>query len=184
MAGESLIIGSGNWGVKSSNLLGYNLINSKYVPRELTFARATTGTRTNASGLVEEVPPNLFTYSEQFDNALWGKASTISITPNTTTAPNGTVTADSFILNGAGSCFIFQTPVVSFNFFTASIYVKYVNRQFIQILYGSGLTEYANFDILNGLVTGGSYTGASISNEGNGWFRISLTSTKLVKYLI
>ena len=183
MAGESLIIGNGNWGVKSSNLLGYNLINSKYVPRELAFIRATTGTRTNASGLIETTPYNIFTQSEQFDNALWGKASSISIAANTATAPNGTLTADSFILNSSGSCFIFQTSIVSFNFFTASIYIKYINRQFIQIVYGSGLTEYANFDILNGLVTGGSYTGASISNEGNGWFRISFTSTGVVTSL-
>lgn len=180
MAGESLIIGNGNWGVKSGNLLGYNLNGGNYVPRELTFTRATTGTRTNGALLVEDTPPNLFQYSEQFNNALWGKSSTTIVTPNTTTAPNGTMTADSFILNGAGSCFVFQTPVVSFNFFTTSVYVKYVNRQFIQIVYGSGLTEYANFDILNGFVTGGSYTGASISNEGNGWFRISLTSTGVV----
>lgn len=56
MAGESLIIGNGNWGVKSGNLLGYNLNEAKYVPRELTFTRATTGTRTNGALLVESTP--------------------------------------------------------------------------------------------------------------------------------
>jgi hypothetical protein len=40
---------------------------------DFTFTRATTATRVNSSGLVELVPYNLLTYSEQFDNAAWVK---------------------------------------------------------------------------------------------------------------
>jgi len=129
-----------------------------------------------------QTPHFLILYSS---SAAWIKTATVSVSGNTSIAPNGTMTADSLILNGSpGSCGIFQGPIVSSPTFTTSIYVKYVNRQFIQVLYGSGVNQYANFDILNGLVTGGSYTGASISNEGNGWFRISITSTGVVSSVI
>jgi hypothetical protein len=55
----SLVIGNGNWAVKSDSLLGYKTIDGKYYPREFTFTRATTGTRVNEAGLVEVVPYNL-----------------------------------------------------------------------------------------------------------------------------
>jgi hypothetical protein len=55
----SLVLGNGNWAVKSDSLLGYKTIDGKYYPREFTFTRATTGTRVNEAGLVEVVPYNL-----------------------------------------------------------------------------------------------------------------------------
>jgi hypothetical protein len=71
----SLIIGDGNWAVKSDSLLGYALPQGKYVPREMSVVRATTGTRVNEAGLVELVPYNLVTYSNDISNADWGKFS-------------------------------------------------------------------------------------------------------------
>ena len=62
---------------------------------DLSFTRASNGTRVNSAGLVEVVPWNLVEYSEQFDNAYWGKTDS-SITANSATAPNGTTTADTF----------------------------------------------------------------------------------------
>jgi len=92
---------------------------------DLDVTRATTATRVNSSGLIESVASNvprldytngscpsilvepqrtnLVTYSEDFANAVWGKASngtaTISVTSNATTAPDGTNTADLVTLN-------------------------------------------------------------------------------------
>ena len=40
---------------------------------DLVVTRATTATRVNSDGLIEVTPYNLFTYSEQFDNASWVK---------------------------------------------------------------------------------------------------------------
>jgi hypothetical protein len=37
----------------------------------MTVVRATTATRVNSAGLIELVPYNLLTYSEQFNNAAW-----------------------------------------------------------------------------------------------------------------
>jgi hypothetical protein len=65
---------------------------------DMSVVRATTATRVNSAGLVELVPYNLVQYSEQFDNAYWQKvpsgAATVSVSANSTTAPNGTLTAD------------------------------------------------------------------------------------------
>jgi hypothetical protein len=65
---------------------------------DLSFTRASNGTRINSAGLVEVCPWNLMSYSEQFDNAFWNKATsgsaTFVVTANQTTAPNGTNTAD------------------------------------------------------------------------------------------
>jgi hypothetical protein len=65
---------------------------------DLSFTRASNGTRINSAGLVEVCPWNLMSYSEQFDNAFWIKATsgsaTFVVTANQTTAPNGTNTAD------------------------------------------------------------------------------------------
>lgn len=62
-----------------------------------TVTRATTATRVNSAGLVDLVPYNLVTYSEMFSDASWVKTRT-SVTANTITAPNGTLTADTLTL--------------------------------------------------------------------------------------
>ena len=49
----SLVLGNGNWAVKSDSLLGYKTIDGKYYPRDMSVVRATTGTRINAEGLIE-----------------------------------------------------------------------------------------------------------------------------------
>jgi hypothetical protein len=126
---------------------------------------------------VQGTPWNIFRYSEDFSNGNWSKGSS-TISTNTAIAPNGTLTADSFVSAGSGSCFFSQYFNIVSRTCTISIYIKYVDRQFIQLLYGSLFSsDYANFDILNGVVTAGVNTSASISNIGNGWFRISMTTT-------
>ena len=65
---------------------------------DLSFTRASNGTRINSAGLVEVCPWNLISYSEQFDSPFWNKgtsgSATFVVTANATTAPNGTNTAD------------------------------------------------------------------------------------------
>jgi hypothetical protein len=60
---------------------------------DLSVTRATTATRVNSAGLIEVVPYNLLQRSEQFDNVIWVKSG-LTITANSFTAPNGTLTAD------------------------------------------------------------------------------------------
>ena len=58
----------------------------------LSLGRASSATRTNPAGQVEQVCYNLLQYSEDFSNAAWSKQSAV-ITSNSTIAPNGTLTA-------------------------------------------------------------------------------------------
>ena len=126
MADTSLIIGNGNWAVKETSLLGYNIIQSKYVPIEMTVSRATTATRVNSAGLIELVPRNLLTYSEQFDNASWLKTST-TITPNTTISPDGTLNADSMVVSTVDSR-VTQVLALGVGAYTATVYVKILSQ--------------------------------------------------------
>jgi hypothetical protein len=177
----SLIIGDGNWAVKSDSLLGYALPQGKYVPREMTFTRATTGTRVNAAGLVEIVPYNLFSYSEDFTNAAW--LTTDVITVNTTTAPNGTLTADTLTIPSTTNSqyyLIRNSFFINVGQYTQSFYVKkntYGYIALVSTINGSVQTSY--FDINTGVVgTTTSGTTSSITDVGNGWYRVSQTATE------
>ena len=51
---NTLNLGSGNWGVKDSSLLGYkNRQNGRFIPETFDVARGSAGTRVNQSGLIE-----------------------------------------------------------------------------------------------------------------------------------
>ena len=61
---------------------------------DLSFTRASNGTRINSAGLVEVCPWNLLQQSEAL-NTTWSDFGTgVTVTANATTAPNGTSTAD------------------------------------------------------------------------------------------
>lgn len=69
---------------------------------QLAFSRSTTATRVNSAGLIEKVRTNVALYSEQFNNANWGPTNA-TVTANTTTAPDGTTTADSVAFTASSS---------------------------------------------------------------------------------
>ena len=170
---------------------------------DFTVTRATTATRTNSSGLIETTASgmvrrdyslgscpnlllepqrtNLALRSEEFDNAYWTKIQSI-ITPNTTTAPNGTLTADTFSGDGTSSGHFIRAnqAVNSGTTYSLSFYAKKNTNNFIQVFYGLGFTnnDFANFDLNNGVIgTIGSSATASIINVGNGWYRCTVTAT-------
>jgi hypothetical protein len=67
---------------------------------------------------------NLILYSEQFDNSIWFKGSSLTVTSNTTTAPDGTVTADTITVAGTAQG-LYQTIAVTPNStYTVSAFVK------------------------------------------------------------
>ena len=148
---------------------------------DMTVVRATaTATRTNELGLIEPTPYNLLGYSEMFSDVSWVKnASSISI--NTTTAPNGSLTADTFTANGVNTNHLVQgtTSCISGLTYTFSAYVKKDTNNFIQLYAGNpifGPNVWANFDINNGVLgTIGSAATATITSVGNGWYRCTIT---------
>lgn len=75
----------------------------------VTFTRASGGTYVDSQGVIRNAVTNLLLRSEEFDNASWaGITSNVTPTSNTTTAPNGTVTADTLDFTDASS-YRFQT---------------------------------------------------------------------------
>jgi hypothetical protein len=74
--------------------------------------------------LVEPGATNLALYSQQFDDGYWSKDS-LTVDPNSTTAPDGTTTADKLTATGADS-FSQSTAItsVSGQTYTFSVYLK------------------------------------------------------------
>jgi hypothetical protein len=98
---------------------------------DMSVTRATTATRVNSAGLVELVPYNYLTYSQNFDNAAWDKQGA-TVTANDTTAPDGTMTADKVVFSGANKT-IRQALNMAGATITASVYIKGTAGQTIGI---------------------------------------------------
>lgn len=171
---------------------------------DLSVTRATTATRVNSSGLIESVATNvprldytnstcpsilvepqrtnLFSYSEQFDNAYWSKTNMV-IVANDTTAPDGTNTADRATASFYPSTSITKTNLLTATNYTLSIYVKAgsvstFRLDLVTAGFAAGSNCIFNLTTLAKTITNyGSTTGstATITSVGNGWFRCTLT---------
>jgi hypothetical protein len=137
--------------------------------------------------LIEEQRTNLLLYSEQLDNAIWS-LQRATITANATASPDGTVTADRLVDNAvSGTHRVFQTVVkaTSALAYTGSVYLKAGTLGFATIrLSGTGEITNAAVGInlstgeLSAVATGGfTAASASVSNAGNGWWRVQLVGT-------
>lgn len=131
--------------------------------------------------LTEDQRTNLALYSEQFDNAAWTK-NNATVAANSAVSPSGTSTAD-LVVSAVGTAITgANSSAVTFvaGSHTQSVYIKAAtNIRYIQLLWTSGgvSADYANFDLQTGTVTAGTYASASMTNVGNGWYRIAMTST-------
>ncbi len=141
---------------------------------DLSFTRASNGTRINSAGLVEVCPWNLLQYSEDFSNGAWSKINA-TVTSNTTTAPNGTTTADTLEkLGGSGGVnyyYIVQNTN-SFEQLTNFFYVKHKSGSGIVWILGLNSGTFAFFDVINGTaLSKSSGMTTSIESVGNGWYK-------------
>jgi hypothetical protein len=145
---------------------------------DLSFTRASNGTRINSAGLVEVCPWNLVEQSETFSNAIWNLYGS-TITSNSQTAPNGTLTADTLNATTQQYSGIYQSlGTLPTNAYSYSIYVKAgTNNFFGMVGQGSG-SQIAIFNLSTGVVTSTSnLDSASIENVGNGWYRCQIQKT-------
>jgi len=163
----------------------------------LTVATAGTGvartahyvTPTGASApiqtlLLEPQRTNLVLYSQDFDNAAWTK-SNATITANTTTAPDGTTTADKLVENTANAQHrvLAVITVVAGVTHTMSFYVKADQRTRVSIFDNASAADTEMiFDLSNGTVvrTGTAVVASSITSLSGGWYRITASSTPTV----
>jgi hypothetical protein len=90
---------------------------------DMSFTRASNGTRINSAGLVEVVAWNLYSYSEIFSGGGWFNDGTSTATNNFTTAPNGTMTAAKVVANTANG-YAYKSTIVAPNTYTLSYYVR------------------------------------------------------------
>ena len=66
----------------------------------ITFTRASSGTFVGADGLIKTTPVNLIAYGSRLNN--WNRYFGASVTADSTTAPDGTLTADKIDLSAGG----------------------------------------------------------------------------------
>jgi hypothetical protein len=146
---------------------------------DLSFTRASNGTRVNSAGLVEVCPWNLLEQSEDFTNAYWNKYQSV-ITANSTTAPNGTTTADKLEYTTTGTAVLFATSSALQNqVYALSCYGKQGTTNILQIGFTlSGGDKIANFNLNTGVIsTTSSGVTASIESVGDGWYRCIMSLT-------
>jgi hypothetical protein len=146
---------------------------------DLTFARNSNATRVNSAGLIEKVRTNVFTHSEQFDNAAWDKVN-MGVTANSAANPlNGASTAENVVPNTTlGGHYISQTQSVTAGVpFTISVYAKGNGYDWIYLFAdGSGSGQFRLFDVTNGtLGTSGGTATSTITSVGNGWYRCTMS---------
>lgn len=133
------------------------------------------------------VQTNLRTWSQDFTNVVWTKNSFAvkAVSPSVTTAPDGTSTATLIYPTVSGVVtavrLLGSVSVATATAYTASCYVKSAGKQWV---YFSGPDASSTaldcwFDVVNGVVgtKGASVTTATITSVGNGWYRLSTTST-------
>ena len=133
-------------------------------------------------------PVNKLIYTQQFDNAAWTKAQA-TVTANSSVAPDGTTTADTFLDTAANNIHHINQTVTgtpSGLTYTVSAYLKASTLNYATIglsdISSGSLYAVAVFNLSSGaLATSGaagagySVTSSSITSVGNGWYRCAVT---------
>jgi hypothetical protein len=142
---------------------------------DMSVVRATTATRVNSAGLVELVPYNLFSYSQDFSNAYWAKINT-TLTGGQSGYDGST---NAFLLadTAANNVHVFLPSFSTSGQVTLSIYAKANSLNWIWL---RGVQNSANvrawFNLSTGTIGTVETNGtANIESVGNGWYRCSLT---------
>jgi hypothetical protein len=124
---------------------------------------------------------NLLDYTEEFDNGAWTRSAT-TVAANSTTAPDGSSTADTLTAAATGNLRILRRQnagLVANTAFRYAVYIKKNTSDWVALRFwdlGAGTAAWFN---INTGVTGTVQTGctASITDAGNGWYRCSITRT-------
>ena len=146
----------------------------------ITFDRNSSGTYVDSQGVIQMAGHNLLTYSEELDNVAWTKLS-IVVNDNSTTDPNGNLTAD-LLTRSANQSLMYQLSPAA-GTYVFSIYAKAGSSNFVTL--GSSF-NYRGSAVTFNLSTGtpgnivnyysGSDASIAVSNPimtdvGNGWWR-------------
>jgi hypothetical protein len=129
--------------------------------------------------LIEQSSTNLLTYSQDFSNAVWTK-NVLSVTPNSTTAPDGATTGTLVTCTGSGNNFLGLTAAIVTTAsipYTRSIFLKAGTATIVGIGDGIAANELGYFNLSTGVATAQGGATVSMQNVGNGWYRCTTTFT-------
>jgi hypothetical protein len=174
-----------------------SLVDATTGQKLVTFTRASSGTYVGSDGLiktatnnearfdhnpttgeslgllVEESRTNLLLRSEEFDDASWTKQSSVSVSANAVTAPNGTLTADTVTADSGLGVFQNITSVIGLNYVN-SVYVKAGTATSLLLRDDTGAGRHIQFNPSTGQITAtaGTLVGFGSQAVGNDWFRV------------
>ena len=139
---QTLKFGKGTWATKTGSSMAYNDQNGNYKPLPFNVERDSIATRVNKQGLIEVVgkdklridytdsakgvallensSTNLFTYSEDFSQSSWNKASS-TVTLTSELSPNGTTDSVYNLTGTSANLYVGGTTGVQH---TISFYIK------------------------------------------------------------
>ena len=165
--------------IRPSLLLDF--ANTQALDPRVTFTRSTTGTYYNgySSAIAEQ---NLTTYSQAFSNTAGWTTGNLTVTDNSTTAPDGTSTASLAVPDTTSNYHIvYNAPAITVaaGSFTVSFYAKPSSYNFVYIRENLDGT-YSNtfFNVSTGaLGTVAAGRTATITASANGYYRCTVTVT-------
>jgi hypothetical protein len=176
--------------------LNLDFANSDRLDPRITFTRASTGTFFNSAGvltsaavdaprfdynpstlaaqglLIEEARTNLLTYSAQYDNAAWTKEASVSVSANTTVAPDGTTTGDTVTADVDRAIYQSVTATIGTTY-CQSVFIKAGTATSILFRDDTGAGRNITINPSTGAITatGGTLVTSGSQAIGNGWWR-------------
>ncbi len=129
----------------------------------------------------EPAATNLLTYSSQYDHTNWAAKFNFAVTPDATTAPDGTLSADMITSATSSPSYCSQNITVTNGaVYTGSFFLKAGNSRYIFFGCNSaGIDKYGILDTQTGTITGlgiGTTASTPVALSG-GWYRCSITFT-------
>jgi hypothetical protein len=149
---------------------------------DLSFTRASNGTRVNSAGLVEVCPWNLLVSSQSFTTSGgdWNYTAGSGVTTGQT-GYDGTTNAVLFTDSGANGDYGAYQVISQLGSQTFSIYAKAGSVSSFAIDIYQTPTPRVIVNLSNGTITSGS---GVIESVGNGWYRISVTAVMTTTYYV
>lgn len=132
--------------------------------------------------LIEEARTNLATYSEQLDNGTWTMLET-TVSVDQTVSPDGLTSADLLVSNANSNrhtAMNIQGGAPASGTYSMSVFLKKGTQRYI-VFGDSGDSVWRLVTVDTNtftIVDSFSVTSSSITDYGNGWYRVAITATR------
>lgn len=177
----------------SDKILDLNFVNNATIGANaapddaIDFSRASQATFTDSDGLVKNAPHNLILQSEDFSSN-W-TTTNVTIATNQIADPDGNITADLVTENSSNAAHRINlnvSNIISDKAYTFSVFVKpatFTDGRVIGLVHSNASSIFdftqTNFNLTDGTIDSQGHETASITDVGNGWFRLVATETAI-----